>query len=116
IEEIISLYENKTPLTQDDLAKIQEIKNEVGTNFCRRCCYCEPCPQNVKIFAAMAIPRVMKNYGNNYSAEWFVEGAKSIDNCLQCGICETKCPYSLPIMQTIKENKDYFEANYSGKL
>lgn len=116
IEEIISLYKNKQPLTQDDLDEISRIKEDVGTNFCRRCCYCEPCPQEVNIFAAMAIPRVMKNYGNNYSATWFVEGAQSIDKCLQCGICETKCPYSLPIRETIKDNKIYFDTHYSGKM
>lgn len=115
VEEIISLYENKEPLTQDDFIEIQKIKEEVGTNFCRRCCYCEPCPQQVNIFAAMAIPRVMKNYGNDYAAPWFVDGAKSIDNCLNCGLCETKCPYSLPIRETIKENKIYFDTHFTGK-
>ncbi|MHA2396994.1 MAG: 4Fe-4S dicluster domain-containing protein, partial [Candidatus Thorarchaeota archaeon] len=35
-----------------------------------------------------------------------VETAK---NCVQCGECETKCPYNLPIMETITANAEWFE-------
>ncbi|MEW5821115.1 MAG: aldo/keto reductase [Cyanobacteriota bacterium] len=108
IEEIVNLYENKEPITQEDLDKIEIIKKEVGHNFCRRCAYCEPCPADVKIFAAMAIPRLMRNYGNKYSAEWFLEGIKSVDKCVRCGLCEQRCPYSLPIRDTIQKNKEFY--------
>jgi hypothetical protein len=109
VEQIISLYKDKKALTEEDLKKIEQIKNNVGTEFCRRCAYCEPCPQGVKVFAGMAIPRVLNNYGKYYDAQWFVEGAKSIEKCIECGLCEEKCPYNLPIRQTLKKNKEYYD-------
>lgn len=107
--EIIDLYENKAPLTEKDIKEIENIRNSTDSNFCRRCCYCEPCPQGVKIFAGMAIKRIIKNYGKEYKADWFIEGAESIDKCSECGICETKCPYNLPIRETIKQNKAFYD-------
>jgi len=111
IEEIVELYENKQPLTVSDLEKIEKIKAEVGNDFCRRCGYCEPCPQGVGIFVAMSLHRIVNNYGKDYKADWFIEGYKSIDKCTQCGMCEKLCPYHLNIMKKIQENKVYYE-NY----
>jgi predicted aldo/keto reductase-like oxidoreductase len=108
VEEIVALYENKTPLTDEDIKTMDEIKQKVGTQFCRRCGYCEPCPHGVKIFAGMAIQRVLTNYGKHYDAPWFLEGINSIENCTNCGCCENLCPYNLAIRQTLKENKAFY--------
>lgn len=108
VEEIIELYKNKTTLTAEEISEIEKIKNEAGKDFCRRCAYCEPCPQGVSVFAAMASPRLLKNYGPHFDAAWFIEGMKSIDNCVNCGLCETRCPYSLPIRDTLRKNKDFY--------
>lgn len=109
VEENVTLYENKLPLTQQDYKSIEEITEELGENFCRRCAYCEPCPEGVKIFAAMSIKRIANNYGSHFSAPWFLEAVESVDKCVECGQCESKCPYDLSIRETIKYNKAYYE-------
>jgi predicted aldo/keto reductase-like oxidoreductase len=35
-----------------------------------------------------------------------IDGAR---NCLQCGECETKCPYQLPIREMITENIAFYD-------
>ena len=30
------------------------------------------------------------------------------DECVDCGICETRCPYNLPIRQMLKKVKELF--------
>lgn len=32
---------------------MEKYKNKLGRNFCRRCEYCQPCPQGVKITGSM---------------------------------------------------------------
>ena len=35
-----------------------------------------------------------------------IDGAR---NCVQCGECEAKCPYQLPIREMIAENVAFYE-------
>lgn len=44
VKENTAVLEN-FELTEEDNVKITKIKSELGTNFCRRCEYCLPCPQ-----------------------------------------------------------------------
>ena len=33
----------------------------------------------------------------------FAEAMKTAENCTECGECEAKCPYHLPIRESIKD-------------
>jgi predicted aldo/keto reductase-like oxidoreductase len=35
---------------------------------------------------------------------------KKAGDCVDCGICETRCPYNLPIRQMLKKVRDLFGA------
>ena len=55
----------------------------------------------------------MKNYMVNYGlADWAIPKyeafAAHAGDCIECGVCETRCPYNLPIRQMLKEVKDVF--------
>ena len=45
---------------------------------------------------------------------WMAEAAESVRNCIQCGECEGKCPYRLPIREMIQENIAFYEKVASG--
>ena len=40
---------NSAPLTGEETAKIQAIRDSLGTQFCRRCNYCAPCTVGIHI-------------------------------------------------------------------
>ncbi|MGL5693647.1 MAG: aldo/keto reductase [Peptostreptococcaceae bacterium] len=90
-------------LTEEDNKKIQEIRNLLGGNFCRRCEYCLPCPVGVNIPQNF----LLEGYYTRYNLkEWAKERYESIEGkankCIECGKCETKCPYDLPIIEMLK--------------
>lgn len=96
---------NNTNLNEEDLAKISQIKSELGTNFCRRCEYCLPCPQGVNIPQNFLLEGYYSRYGLQDWAldryEGLGENGKA-SNCVQCGECESKCPYELPIIKMLQ--------------
>jgi predicted aldo/keto reductase-like oxidoreductase len=41
---------------------------------------------------------------------WVARGMESARNCIECGECEEKCPYHLPIRQMIVENLAFYDS------
>ena len=51
IEQNLAAVENTAPFTETELQKMAEIRESLGTNFCRRCNYCQPCSAGIGISA-----------------------------------------------------------------
>ncbi len=110
IEEIAGIMAGSWELTPEEWRAIEQIRAEVGTRFCRRCGYCEPCPQGVHISTVMN----MHSFWQRMPAEmmatgWLAEAAASARDCIECGECEEKCPYYLPIREMLGENIAFYE-------
>lgn len=103
IAQNVAAVADTAPLTEAEQKKIAEIRNSLGTNFCRRCNYCAPCTQGLDI------PRlfILEGYYSRYNLkEWAVNNyaaqPKKASDCIGCGVCEDRCPYNLPIRQMLK--------------
>ena len=104
IEQNLAAVESTEPLTEEENAQIGQIRDSLGTQFCRRCNYCAPCSVGI------SIPNVflMQGYLERYNlADWAKAryGAMAVkaSACIECGACETRCPYQLPIRQMLKK-------------
>jgi predicted aldo/keto reductase-like oxidoreductase len=77
---------------------------------CRRCGYCEPCPQGVRIPTVMNVPSFWKRMpAARLTGGWLGEVVECARNCIECGECEEKCPDHLPIRAIIAENIAFYE-------
>lgn len=95
--------EKLTPLTAEDVAACEEIRKELGSRFCRRCGYCAPCTVGININMCF----LMNNYLHKYNlVEWAKERYDALPlhagDCIECGVCETRCPYNLPIREMLR--------------
>jgi predicted aldo/keto reductase-like oxidoreductase len=112
IEEIVGIVNSEQwELTEREWQEIEEIHARVGTRFCRQCGYCMPCPQGVHIAGAMYLSILWELWPPDWFFSWgYVNNAvESARNCIQCGECEEKCPYQLPIREMIAENMAFYE-------
>jgi predicted aldo/keto reductase-like oxidoreductase len=116
IQEIVDLvHSGPWELTPRERQEIEDIRARVGTRFCRRCRYCMPCPQGVEIQPLMTLPVLWELWPHELSFSERSIGAfvthvvASAENCVQCGDCETKCPYELPIRDMIVEHVAMYE-------
>jgi predicted aldo/keto reductase-like oxidoreductase len=111
IEEIVDIVTGDWELTPQERQEMECIRAEVGTRFCRRCEYCQPCPEGVRISLVVNVHSFWKRFPiERFSTGWIAQGMASGRNCIECGECETKCPYHLPIREMIVENLAFYDS------
>ena len=102
---------NYNVMSESDLELIRSIRaayDAQNSIHCTGCRYCMPCPQNV------SIPDIFRLY-NNYTQmkdHWVDRGMYSTNivpmgmganQCIECGVCTTRCPQRIDIPGKLKE-------------
>lgn len=109
IDENLSAMEDISTLTSDELAKIETIRKELGTQFCRRCNYCQPCTAGISISGIFVLEGYLQRYGlGDWAQKRYDALNKKAGDCVGCGACEKRCPYQLPIRQMLARCKQEF--------
>ena len=92
------------PLTPAEEADLRRRAAALGDRFCRRCMHCEPCPQGIAIYhiielgQKVTLPQVAGLMREIYEAM-----PVKADACAECGECEDRCPYHLPVMELLRQ-------------
>ena len=108
IDEVLSFYRNPNAVTADDLAVMERYRAELGKRFCRRCEYCQPCPQGVMITPAMGYRIVVNRMSPKVATEFCKAPMESVARCNDCKTCIARCPYDLPIPEILKSHHQLF--------
>lgn len=109
LEQNLAAMEDASPLSGAEMNKIQEIRDSLGTQFCRRCNYCAPCSVGIPISVQFLLEGYYSRYGLEEWAKIRYENLeKHASDCIGCGICETRCPYNLPIRDMLKHVSEIF--------
>lgn len=104
------IFTKGSSLTKEDKERIEAIRKKLDRQFCRRCNYCQPCTEGIRIPWVAGLKSIIKRLGPNVDKQ---EGLKDLieeaRNCSECGECVARCPYQLPIPDMIKENLDWYD-------
>ena len=118
VEENLRILSDAKPgmLTQDEKARIEKAAAEYNKRIkasCTACRYCLPCPEKVMI------PDVIEYYNqwHLYQAmdaikrdyNMMIPPKNRASSCIDCKICEEKCPQHLPVSTIMKEMGALFE-------
>lgn len=100
----VAAAEDASPLTEEELAACEEVRKSLGTQFCRRCNYCAPCTVGIQIPNCFLFQGYLNRYGlEGWAHERYNTLPVKAGACIECGTCETRCPYQLPIRQMLKK-------------
>ena len=109
LEQNLAAVSNTSPLTAEEKAKALEVRSALGTNFCRRCNYCQPCAAGINISGAFLFEGYLSRYGLGEWAKGRYDAmGKHASDCIGCGACEDRCPYQLPIREMLKKVAEKF--------
>lgn len=104
IDENVQACNNNSPLTQEEISQIENIKKQLGSQFCRRCNYCAPCSVGIAIPNVFLFAGYLERYNlEDWARERYASLPVKASKCIDCGLCETRCPYQLPIRDMLKK-------------
>jgi uncharacterized protein len=119
IDEIVGILNGPLAITKAEKEEMAKLKKQLGTTFCHRCDYCQPCKEGISISSVMTYPsfaaRLPEEQIYSFWGALFDQAAK----CTKCGECEERCPYHLPIRDLMEDYYDLYEKrkkDYQGRL
>jgi predicted aldo/keto reductase-like oxidoreductase len=112
----ISYMKDFKPLTEEEFAaieKVREVFAKIDTIPCTDCKYClENCPQNIpipKLFACLNNKRTWDTWASSFYYNIYTKEAGKPTDCIKCGLCEEACPQHLKIRDLLCEVAEVFE-------
>ncbi|MBE7070538.1 MAG: aldo/keto reductase [Ruminococcaceae bacterium] len=111
LDEWLSFFDQDVTMTDEIRAFIDKDRKELLGEFCRGCGYCMPCTVEITINQCARMSQMIRRApSQNWLTDFWQKEMLKIDNCVECGVCKTRCPYELDIPKLLKKNlKDYKE-------
>ena len=109
IREIIGIVERKPQLTAECKNAIEKVRSTLGPTWCRRCEYCQPCPQNIEISWVLVTKSFYKRFTFDRYKSMVGPSIEKARACNECGTCATRCPYHLDVPKLVKENLTFWD-------
>jgi predicted aldo/keto reductase-like oxidoreductase len=105
-------------LTSTELEEVTRLTSKLEHGRCRICGACEPCPFGIPIGLTLGTDVMYDHYRSMGQAAfalfpWSPERVKEdsdtryavigqIESCDNCGLCDKRCPYGLPVSSMLK--------------
>lgn len=115
-------FQNFEPITAQDEAVIEKVRQIIEANTpipCTGCAYCtHGCPKQIAIPQYFALYNSVSRTTGSFSSQNVYYNNISLkhgkaSDCIGCGQCEKACPQHLPIREHLKEVAAKFEAGAS---
>jgi predicted aldo/keto reductase-like oxidoreductase len=94
-------------MSEKDMIKRSRELLKTDENTCTSCGYCQPCPNNINVGASLSYYNIYKYMHQDSAKDAFQEkqweDGLRLDKCTYCGLCASRCPNNLPLMDIIKD-------------
>ena len=117
LDQWLAFFDREPELTPELEAVIAADRRSLAGDFCRGCGYCMPCTVGITINQCARISQMVRRApsANWLNEHWQAEMAK-IDDCVDCGLCMSRCPYGLEIPKLLRKNLSDYRDILSGRV
>ena len=105
LEQWLAFFDKDVAMTDELREFIENDRKELLGEFCRGCGYCSPCTVGIVINQCARMSQMIRRAPSQawLTEHWQTEMAR-IDECVDCGLCKTRCPYELNIPELLRKN------------
>ena len=113
----LSFFTEPAEMTPEIRAFIEEDRKALIGDFCRGCGYCMPCTVGIQINQCARMSQLIRRSpSENFKGEFWQGEMAKIENCIDCGLCKTKCPYGLDTPNLLRKNLMDYKDIIAGKV
>lgn len=117
LDEWLSYFKDTPQMTPELQAFVVKEREQLAGNFCRGCGYCLPCTADIMINQCARISLMLRRAPSKawLTPQMQAEMAK-VQDCTECGVCMTRCPYGLDIPNLLKRNYEDYQRVLAGEV
>jgi len=103
-------YEEASPEDRDYAKALAAFPRISWKGHCMYCSHCEPCPQRIDIASVTKFLNLTLAQGGvpETVREHYAVLEHHASECVQCGACEKRCPFEVPIRENMKRAVEVF--------
>lgn len=117
LDEWLSFFKEDVKMTEEISKFIEQDRQSLMGDFCRGCGYCMPCSADILINNCARMSQLIRRSPSaNFLSEEWQERMLKIEDCIDCGICKTRCPYGLDIPVLLRKNLADYKDILAGKV
>ena len=117
LDQWLSFFSEDVTLDEEISAFIEEDKKALQGDFCRGCGYCMPCTAGIQINQCARMSQLIRRApSENFKGEFWQKEMAKIEDCVDCGLCKSKCPYGLDTPNLLRKNLADYRNIISGAV
>ncbi len=105
-------YEEASEEEKDYALAFASFPNISWKGHCMYCSHCAPCPKHIDVASVTKFLNLARAQGEvpETVREHYAVLPHHAGECIQCGACESRCPFEVSIMENMKAAKEIFGA------
>ena len=103
-------YENASDKEKDYAKAFAAFPKISWKGHCMYCGHCAPCPKGIDVASVTKFLNLSRAQGEipETVREHYAVLSHTASECVRCGVCETRCPFQVPVMENMKEAASLF--------
>jgi len=110
MRQILHVMESAGPLTAEETGLIERYRTQLGTEWCHRCDYCQPCPRHIQISTVLNAKSFARRMPREKAQSLASAAFEAAESCQHCRACVQRCPYHLEMPGLLERQRSLWDA------